>query len=151
VTEGDSASYFGIADYLTLQYIFTNAPWRSSQFAMTTNGVFTPGSVTSNTIVLLSAPYSYMGLLYSADQNITVLNLPSPIFTGMKRLTNGSVSMTLNGVPGRNHVIEASTNLRPPVVWIPLRTNLTGTNGLWNYTNSPATNFPRRFFRSKEL
>jgi Regulator of chromosome condensation (RCC1) repeat len=149
--EGSSMPYTGNAVYFdnTIDN-FTNTIWSASKFTVT-NGFFTAGSVTSNTTVSLKAQYSYGGLLYNTTTNILVINLPPPVLNGLKNLTNGNFSLTLNGVPGRNHVIEAATNLTPPVIWTPMTTNLTGTNGVFNYTNSSTTNFPKRFFRAREM
>lgn len=152
IFEGTSMTYTGKAVYAdSTIYKFTNTAWAASKFTITTNGIFTAGAVASNTAVSFNAPYSSGGLLVNAVTNIVVLNLPPPILNGLKLLANGSFALTLNGVPGRNHVIEAATDLTPPVVWTSLTTNLTGANGLLNYTNSSTTNFPERFFRAREM
>src|SRR5207244_11074710 len=86
ITEGQSAAYTGRATYTDATiFNFTNASWSASTFSITTGGVFTAGSVTSNQIVLLSAPYSSGGIRYNAATNVTVLNLPPPLLTS--RLT----------------------------------------------------------------
>jgi hypothetical protein len=152
VPEGSSLTYTGQAIYANGSiHDFTDTAWASSRFTITPNGVFTAGSVTSNTSVLISAPYSYGGFLYSASSKVIVSDLPPPTFSGLSLIANGSFTMTLGGVPGRSHVIEATTNLTPPTVWVPLATNATDTNGLLSLTNSSVTDFPRHFFRAREL
>ena len=159
ILEGGFAAYSGSARYVDLYdnvriNNFTNTSWSvtpSNPFAITTNGVFSAGSVTSNTVVTLAAPYASRGLLYTAITNVTVLNLPPPSFTGLNLLSNGSLALGLSGVPHRSHVVEAATNLTPPTVWLPLATNVIAANGLTNFIDLARTNFPRRFFRAREF
>jgi len=152
VTEGGTGSYTARASYSDgTVHNFTNTAWTASRFSISTNGLFTTGSVTSNSPVTLGAPYSYAGLLFTATTNVTVLNLPPPVFGNIRLQTTGTISMTLTGVPGRLHVLEATTNISPPTtVWTPLVTNAAGANGQTNLTAS-RTNFPRRFYRAREL
>ena len=151
VTEGNSATYTGKATYADSSfYSFTNTSWSASRFTVTTNGLFTTGGVTSNTVVLLTAPYSSGGLIYNATTNVTVLNLPPPIITSLK-LTNGNLTLSLNGVPGRSNVIEATTNLSAPAAWLPLITNAADGSGSLKVTNLSTAGFPRRFYRAREF
>jgi hypothetical protein len=49
-------------------------------------------------------------------------------------------------------VIEANTNLLAGSgVWVPLITNTADASGLLNFTNYSRTNFPRRFYRAREM
>jgi hypothetical protein len=151
VPEGATTNYSGEAFYVSsASYPFTNTSWSASRFAITTNGVFTGGSVTSNTIVTLMAPYSFAGYQTNAATNVTVLNV-FPNFSNPKLQTNGTLALTLNGFPGHTNIIEAATNLAPPPpVWLPLGTNAS-TNGVWDFTDSFRSNFIRRFYRAREL
>jgi len=152
VTEGSSAAYTGKATYTDSSVQnFTNTSWTASRFTIATNGIFTPGSVTSNATVSLTAPYSCGGFVYSASSNVTILNLPPPAITGLQVQANGSLTLSLNGVPGRSHVIEAATNLSPPAAWSPLITNATDGSGILNVTNLPTGGFPQRFYRAREF
>ena len=64
-------------------------------------------------------------------------------------VSNGSVILNFTGMPGSNYWVEAATNLTPPVNWIPLSTNAAGANGLWQFTDTQATNFTQRFYRTQ--
>lgn len=152
VTEGSSAAYLGSATYAdgTIQN-FSNTTWSASLFTITTNGVFTTGSVTSNTTVSVMAAYSCAGFLYSASSNVIVLNLPPPSITGLKLLTNGTLTLSLTGVPGRSHVIEAASNLFAPVVWVPLNTNAADGAGHLTVSNLSRAGFSQRFYRAREF
>jgi hypothetical protein len=45
--------------------------------------------------------------------------------------------------------LEATTNLISSANWLPVATNTLGTNGVWQFTDASATNFPQRFYRLK--
>ena len=51
--------------------------------------------------------------------------------------------LVTGNVPGKENVIEASTNL---INWLPISTNLTQTNS-YMFLDTEATNFSRRFYR----
>ena len=53
-----------------------------------------------------------------------------------------NVILTYPGIPGNPYVLEQTYDLKPPVQWQPLVTNMAGTNGLLMFTNTPdpATN-----------
>lgn len=151
VTEGSSALYTAKATYAdSTSYGFTNTSWSASSFTVTTNGLFITGSVRSNTVVTLTAPYSCSGLVYNASTNVTVLNLPPPTITSLIPQANGNLTLSLNGVPGRSHVIEATTNLSAPTVWVSLITNAANGVGILKVTNLSST-FPQRFYRASEF
>ncbi len=151
VPEGSSVNYSGKAVYAdSTAFNFTNTAWTASRFNITTNGVFTAGSVTSNTAVLLDASYSSGGLLYHAVTNVVVSNLPPPTVGGLRRLNGTNLAFSVTGVPGRSNRVEAATNLTPPTVWVPLLTNAPAS-GVFQFTNQIQTNVPRRFFRASEL
>lgn len=150
VIEGNSASYYGQARYSSgLLFNFTNTTWLATRFNMTTNGVFRPGIINSNTPVTLTAKFSSSGFIYDAPTNVTVINLPSPTLKQPKR-AGSNFTFQIEGVSNRVHVVEATTNLSPPQVWLPLATNTLGATGLLNFTNAPGT-VPQRFYRAREV
>jgi hypothetical protein len=149
VRPGRTTNYFGKATYtLGDTYTFTQTVWTASLFTIT-NGVFTAGSVTSNTVVTLGAAYTNDGFRFVVSTNITIPGPPK--FTSFK-LTNGALLFTLTGNSNTSYRIEAATNLSPPTntFWLPLVTN-TLTNTVWNYTDFSRTNFSQRFYRAREL
>jgi Pro-kumamolisin, activation domain/Bacterial surface protein, Ig-like domain/Immunoglobulin domain/Immunoglobulin I-set domain/Bacterial Ig-like domain (group 3)/Bacterial Ig domain len=78
-----------------------------------------------------------------------VLTNAVPTIIGIGNGSNGSVTLNLAGAPGYTYILEATTNLLPPVGWQPLATNTLGTNGLWQFTDAEAADFATRFFRLK--
>ena len=159
VLEGSSISYTGRAVYLSgASFSFTKTAWSvtnanglTARFTITTNGVLTVGNITSNVFVTLTAPYSNGCFLYLPTTGISVNNLPPPLLTAAKFQTNKSFTFTISGVSGRSNLIEATTNLTPPIAWANLATNVLDSNGRLNFTNSFQTNLPSRFFRAREL
>jgi Regulator of chromosome condensation (RCC1) repeat len=148
VVEGNSASYYGVATYASsFKFNFTNTTWLATLFKIT-NGAFSPGSVTSNTPVTLTAKFLSSGFTYDSLTNITVLNLPPPMLTQPK-LSGGNFTLQVWGVSNRVHVIESATNLSSPVVWQTLSTNALSPAGFWNYTNTTGP-VPQQFFRARE-
>jgi hypothetical protein len=79
--------------------------------------------------------------------NITIVltNLPPGIAS--VSTSDGSVTLTLNGAPGSTYVVQTTTNLLSVNGWTPVSTNLPGTNGVWQFTDTQATNFPIQFYR----
>jgi hypothetical protein len=151
IPEGSTAAYFGRARYASGdQYDFSNTVWTATLFSITTNGLFTTGSVTSNTPVTLDAKYASDAFTYDTPTNILILNLPPPMLSSLLRLSDRNFQLSLQGVPGRQHVIEATTNLSPPVIWSSLITNAAGQDGSLLFTDTTATNFSRRFYRARE-
>ena len=61
---------------------------------------------------------------------------------------NGSVTLSFVGVPDYTYLVEATLDLMPPVVWTPVSTNTADINGLWQFTDTQATNYTQRFYRS---
>jgi uncharacterized repeat protein (TIGR03803 family) len=75
---------------------------------------------------------------------------PPAIFTNAARNANGNITFTFLGGPDSTNVVQAATNLTPPVAWQNQFTNLADTNGVWQFTvsnNLDAANFYRSYAR----
>jgi len=88
------------------------------------------------------------GSTTSAVATLTV-NLIPPGITGVAANVDGSFNLNLFGTPGYTYILEATTNLFPPGNWLSVATNTLGTNGVWQFTDTSATNFPQQFYRLK--
>ncbi len=88
------------------------------------------------------------GATTSAVVTLTVNLYPPAISTGVFSF-NGGLNLNLSGSPGHSYILEATTNLLPTGNWLPLATNTLGTNGVWSFTDSTATNIPFQFYRLK--
>jgi fibronectin-binding autotransporter adhesin len=72
--------------------------------------------------------------------------LPSTL-TGIVDLPAGGTEVTGIGVAGQSYILEATTNLNPTAIWLPLLTNTADGAGLFQFIDSSSTNFPIRFYR----
>jgi hypothetical protein len=86
--------------------------------------------------------------LPSTNTLVQVVNvsLAQPITLGIKANGNGTVTVTFQGTPGGQFVVQAATSLAQPVTWSNVSTNVAGVDGLWTYTNSTAQ--PQAFYRA---
>jgi uncharacterized repeat protein (TIGR01451 family) len=75
-----------------------------------------------------------------------VMTLP-PVISSVAANPDGSFSLQLTGSPNSVYILEATTNLFPPGNWLPIATNTLGTNGVWQFTDTSAPNFPQQFYR----
>jgi len=114
------------------------------------SGVNTPtltlGGVTDSNagIYTLSATNAY-GAAASAPATLTVSQPPA--ITGVTANPDGSITVTLSGPPGQTYILETTTNLAPPVTWLPVNTNVPSNDQSWQFTDVTATNFNQRFYR----
>ena len=88
------------------------------------------------------------------DTNFQTVNLvpspdPTPNITSAASVPDGSFNLNLTGAPGRTYILETATNLAGFAGWLPVATNTLGTNGVWQFTDVSATNFPQQFYRLK--
>lgn len=72
---------------------------------------------------------------------------PPPEITSFQRLSDGQFMLRLSGESGRSYAIEATTNLTN---WSSIRTN-TASGGYFDFLDTAAPGFPRRFYRARLL
>jgi hypothetical protein len=150
IQEGQTTNYLGNARYANSYiYAFSNTVWTTTLFSITTNGIFSTGSTTSNATATLTAAYSSGGFNYSTATNVTILNLPPPVIDQVSLMAKTNLAFRIHGVPGRNHVVEGATNLAPPVSWSTIGNVVIPASGFLNFTNAIGTN-GARFFRVRE-
>jgi autotransporter-associated beta strand protein len=80
--------------------------------------------------------------------NIVIGPPPTNSVTSTVVNVNGSVTLSFLGAPNYIYQVQATTNLTPPVVWTPVSTNTADGGGLWQFTDTTATNYTQRFYRS---
>jgi hypothetical protein len=129
---------------LAYQWFFTNAIVSGQ-----TNSTLTLASVSP----ALAGDYSVVasasgGSATSLVATLTVDLIP-PGINGVAANFDGSFTLDLLGSPGCTYVLEATTNLFSAGNWLPVATNTVGTNGVWQFTDASATNFPQQFYRLK--
>ncbi len=56
------------------------------------------------------------------------------------------MKLQFTGIPGNPYQLQSVTNLFPPVLWLPVLTRATDTNGRWQFTHTNAIG-DRKFYR----
>jgi hypothetical protein len=102
----------------------TSANW-TNYFVVITNNY---GSVTSATVQL-------------------VIYLPAQIFA-TQNSTNGGLQLQFTGTPYFPYILQATTNLTPPVQWQSILTNSTDGNGNWSTTITNLISTPNSFYQA---
>jgi len=80
---------------------------------------------------------------------LTVVPLPNnakPAISSLVVSGGNTISLNLAGASGFTYVLETSTNLGSPGAWLPIATNVVGTNGVWQFSGA-MTNSPHQFYR----
>ena len=126
---------------LTYQWYSNTIPTLATNPTLTLSNL-TPAAA-GNYFVVASANG---GASTSLVATLTVQLIP-PGINGTTANLDGSFSLNLTGSPGYPYILEATTNLFSGADWLPLATNYLGTNGVWNFTDTAATNFPQQFYR----
>jgi hypothetical protein len=130
------------------RYIF-GLPSPSTNVSITTNGVLTwtntaalPGT---NVIFVTAMDNSVPPLFATNSFNIRVTPTPPDLIVSQLLPGSHSFQFTLNTLSNTTWRIDASSNL---LNWQPVLTNVAGTDGLLQFTDLLATNFPQRFYRA---
>ncbi len=125
----------GATIYTNNTYVFYNPPTNNGNvtdsFSYTAADTY---SVTAAGTVMVTIQASYNG--------------PSVNITGISTNGNGTVTIGFAGIPEFCYLIQAATNLSPPITWTTLSTNMAGTNGLFQYTDTNASNYSSRYYRT---
>ena len=89
------------------------------------------------------------GLQATGTVSVAILvdSTPAQNIGSIDNLGNNSSLIHFSGIPGRTYSVQYTTNLVTPV-WQSLGTNTADAFGKINFTDSPATNSPPRFYRS---
>lgn len=119
------------------------------------NGINLPGATTNMFTVASASTGDAGGYTVVITNNygavtsaVAVLAVKVAPTIGGVSLSGGNVfSLTAEGTVGETGVLLAATNLVPPVMWQRVQTNIAGTNGIFNFSDAPALDFPRRFYR----
>jgi hypothetical protein len=85
--------------------------------------------------------FTYQRLFYRANWESQSAGMR---FSSIKRNNNGSMALRLIAVPGKNYLIESTTNL---INWNPALVTTADSNGIINYNDS-ATTPRRKFYRA---
>lgn len=111
--------------------------------------MFNAGSYSGGFAAVTPAPGA--GLAWDASQlavsgTLGVVQATNKI-TGAALNGSGGVTLTFAGSAGTTWRVQATTNLASPA-WQDVSTNLIGSGGSWQFTQTNAANWPRRFYRT---
>jgi hypothetical protein len=99
-----------------------------------------------NYSVVAAMSYNDGGVVSSVATNITVTNLP-PVLGNIGFASGGQqLAVSGAGQSGYTYILVGTTNLAPPIVWIPVMTNMADSSGSISFTNLPITN-AQKFYR----
>jgi len=90
------------------------------------------------------------GSVTSSVVTLTV-NLIPPSFKSVAAIPGGDFNLSFVGTPGYSYVLEVTADLSSPTNWLPVATNKLGVDGVWQFSDTQATNFQQRFYRIREL
>ena len=91
------------------------------------------------------------GVFTAAGTNVSAYVAQANVLTMISkpaRNTDGSLTFNLLTTPNTSSRVLAATNLAPPAVWQPIYTNIAPANGAWQFTDTNASHYPARFYRS---
>ena len=71
----------------------------------------------------------------------------TPSMVGIAANGDGTVTITFEGTPGAQYLVQAVSNLGQSADWENVSTNTAGPDGRWTFTESMAAH-SQRFYRS---
>jgi len=81
------------------------------------------------------------------DVELTSSAPPSPEFSGISRTDQGDMVLSGTGWPGMFYLVEATFSLNPPAGWTLLGSVQADDNGAYQFIDTDAHLYPRRFYR----
>lgn len=101
----------------------------------------------SNTVTAAYAgDGNFYGCINSLVQVVNVIALP-PSAVGMVANDDDTVTVTFQGTPGAQYLVQAVSDLGQSAGWENVSTNTAGPDGRWTFTESVAAH-ARRFYRA---
>jgi hypothetical protein len=86
---------------------------------------------------------------YGSATNTLVVGLPPQNLTASTSSTNSQqLSLQLTGTPSYPYILQAATNLTPPINWQSIFTNPADANGNWSFTVTNLSGVPAGFYRA---
>jgi hypothetical protein len=70
-----------------------------------------------------------------------------PAITSVTRLGDANFQISGTGLPGVNYQLLTTTNLAPPILWLPLTNQTADGFGSFQFIDWNATNFPQQYYQ----
>jgi hypothetical protein len=83
----------------------------------------------------------------SATSRLANLLVGIPPQTLSAQQSNRCMTLQMQGTPGFGYVLQAATNLTPPVKWQNVLTNVADSNGIWSFIETNVSSGFNKFFR----
>ncbi len=150
-----TSQYVALGANATFTFTATGAPTLTYQWRF--NGTNLPGATTS-VLAITNAQMANAGNYFLVVTNsygsvtssvVTLSVVPWLPFISNAVLNSNGSSVTLNfvGVPNSTNRVWITTNLNPPTAWQVLCTNISGSSGQCQFTESSLSNYSQRFYR----
>jgi hypothetical protein len=108
----------------------------------------------NGTFAALNLPALGAGLAWNTNSLtngiLSVVATVPPQFTqlgAIAQTSDGNFQFSGSGAAGVTYELDAATDLAPPVVWSFVTNAVADQNGLFQFADLQATNFPQRFYR----
>ena len=86
---------------------------------------------------------------YGSAWNTLIVGLPPQSLTASTSSTNSQqLSLQLTGTPSYPYILQAATNLTPPINWQSIFTNPADANGNWSFALTNLSGIPAGFYRA---
>lgn len=127
-------------------YEIGNSPIYASCFHDITTG---NNSDSESTNLYFAVPGYDLCTGWGTPSGMNLINVltKTPCIYNSARDTNGAVTLYTFCVRGSTNVVLGATNLVQPIAWQPISTNVPGTNGCWQFTDTNAPRHQTRFYR----
>lgn len=80
--------------------------------------------------------------------DVVITRMPAPAVSGfVAGVTDGQAQLQAQGLAGLPYVLQATFDLMPPAVWLPIQTNTASDNGLVQFLDPDINTNPQRFYR----
>lgn len=112
--------------------------------------LFQSGSY-SGAFASITLPSLAFGLAWNTNSLtngvISVVSTIPPIISSLTQLPDANFQISGAGLPGVNYQLLATTNLTPPIIWLPLTNQTADGSGAFQFLDWNATNFPQQFYQ----
>lgn len=132
----------------TVQFLSDGQPLGAPVTLLDGRATVTTDTLTYGSHAITAAYSGTADLLDSRANLLLVVDVETPQILGIVNNGDGTATITAQGQPGMLYLVQATTNLNPPIDWVNVSTNTAGlTDGIWQYVGD-MTQFPQRFFRA---
>lgn len=126
---------------LSYQWYYSNAPVANATNPTLTVPNVQPGDAGAYYAVVSNS----LGVTPSSMATLSIGQTPQTLQLLIG--SNQSVTIQMPGTAGFNYVLQATTNLTPPIVWQTVGSVATGSNGVWTFTDTNAPSAGVKYYR----